>query len=202
MYKLLYLMALPLAVLCKSPTTDHLPRQCYRKGDPGRCLAYIPSWEYNPATKTCQQFIYGGCGGYVPFKSLEECRRDCRVPAGSNKPKACYRKGETGPCRAVIPSWQYNTKSGKCEEFTYGGCKGYVPFKTENRCRAECEGEKPNPLPKVCKRRGETGPCRASIRAWEYDEASGQCRSFVYGGCKGYVPFRAKEQCQNTCIAK
>ena len=28
-----------------------------------KCLAFMPKWEFNTETNTCQEFIYGGCPG-------------------------------------------------------------------------------------------------------------------------------------------
>ena len=36
----------------------------------------------------------------------------------------CLQPIETGTCRAFIPSWGYNSTSGQCERFIYGGCMG------------------------------------------------------------------------------
>ena len=57
-------------------------------------------------------------------------REDC--PSASQ----CQKPIVTGPCRASIPSWGYNTTTGQCEKFTYGGCLG-----NENRfcSQEECE---------------------------------------------------------------
>ena len=42
-----------------------------------------------------------------------------------------------GPCKALIPSWSYNQRTGKCEYFEYGGCKG-----NNNRFREGCKNKK------------------------------------------------------------
>ncbi|ORX88747.1 hypothetical protein K493DRAFT_341091 [Basidiobolus meristosporus CBS 931.73] len=214
---------LALSVLCGSLSAYDLPQVCYRQGDPGMCKAAIPRWHYNPATEKCEEFTYGGCGGYVPFKSLEKCQTTCKVEwepelgpePKHDKPKVCYRKGETGPCRAAMPAWQFNMKTGKCEKFTYGGCDGFVPFRSVSDCQKTCAGEesKPEPMPepepepkhdkpKVCYRKGETGPCRAAIPAWQFNMKTGKCEKFTYGGCDGFVPFRSVSDCQKTCAGE
>nr|UQV80933.1 platelet inhibitor 1 [Necator americanus] len=48
--------------------------------------------------------------------------------------------GVTGPCLALFTKWGFNSTSGKCEEFTYGGCQGNGnKFDTEKECRNRCE---------------------------------------------------------------
>ena len=34
--------------------------ECEAKPDPGVCKAYVPSYYYDPATKDCRFFVYGG----------------------------------------------------------------------------------------------------------------------------------------------
>lgn len=54
-------------VICKLPS-----------GDPGLCEAYIPSWYYDPQTKSCKAFVYGGCGGTANrFGTKKECEEMC-----------------------------------------------------------------------------------------------------------------------------
>ena len=51
----------------------------------------------------------------------------------------CTLQPVTGPCRARIPSFFYNTTSGNCERFIYGGCGGNGNrFKTATECTAHC----------------------------------------------------------------
>jgi len=52
----------------------------------------------------------------------------------------CSLPSETGMCRAYIPSYFYNSASGQCETFVYGGCGGNAnrfttPGECLNRCR-------------------------------------------------------------------
>nr|prf inhibitor,chymotrypsin [Vipera ammodytes] len=54
------------------------PKFCYLPADPGRCLAYMPRFYYNPASNKCEKFIYGGCRGNANnFKTWDECRHTC-----------------------------------------------------------------------------------------------------------------------------
>ncbi len=54
-----------------------LTARCRMKPDPGPCMALFHAGYYNGIAKTCQSFIYGGCGGTVPFESEDACRRVC-----------------------------------------------------------------------------------------------------------------------------
>lgn len=54
----------------------------------------------------------------------------------------CSQAVDIGPCDSVVPSWFYNSTSGECEMFNYGGCEGNENrFETERECQAECEGK-------------------------------------------------------------
>ncbi|PWA28324.1 hypothetical protein CCH79_00019009 [Gambusia affinis] len=53
----------------------------------------------------------------------------------------CLAPPKTGPCRAAFPRWYYNTTTGSCEKFTYGGClpnKNNFLFNQE--CMSACRG--------------------------------------------------------------
>ena len=47
---------------------------CILNADSGPCRAYIPRWFYNKTEGSCQNFVYGGCGGNANnFMSPEAC---------------------------------------------------------------------------------------------------------------------------------
>jgi hypothetical protein len=63
---------------CQANIEHHFIRisdsgRCSLIPDPGPCDAAIPKYFYNPVTGLCEQFIWGGCGGVVPFQTLQEC---------------------------------------------------------------------------------------------------------------------------------
>ncbi len=48
-------------------------------------------------------------------------------------------EADTGSCFALIPRYFFNTKTGKCEMFTYGGCGGNGNnYKTLQECTQQC----------------------------------------------------------------
>lgn len=46
---------------------------CLLIPDPGPCEAAIPAWYFDADFQTCTPFTWGGCGGVVPFETLEDC---------------------------------------------------------------------------------------------------------------------------------
>ena len=59
----------------------------------------------------------------------------------------CTLQPETGPCKERVPSYFYNTTSGNCEQFTYGGCEGnYNRFRTVSECVMHCSSNSKCPL--------------------------------------------------------
>lgn len=61
-----------------------------------------------------------------------------------------------------------------------------------------CAGK---PLPDPCYEEPSSGQCRAAHQRWFYDPGPGECRSFIWGGCSGRVPFNTREECVSTCEA-
>ncbi|CAF2511166.1 unnamed protein product [Rotaria sp. Silwood2] len=53
---------------------------CQLRPDPGLCYASIEQYYFNTQSRSCQTFIWGGCGGNQNrFSSREECERVCSV---------------------------------------------------------------------------------------------------------------------------
>ncbi|KAH0619351.1 hypothetical protein JD844_019396 [Phrynosoma platyrhinos] len=56
---------------------------------------------YNPASKSCEEFIYGGClGNENNFQTLEQCRLTCteeRSQTVSGAPETKAKKHQPGP---------------------------------------------------------------------------------------------------------
>jgi hypothetical protein len=54
------------------------------------------------------------------------------------------------------------------------------------------------PIP-ACELTPDPGPCEAYIPKYYFDQESGECKEFIWGGCDGVVPFDTLEEC-NECI--
>lgn len=75
-----YLLAILLG-LSGCQASEKLPEQCYLKPESGRCRAAIERYWFDPQSGTCKAFIWGGCGGTVPFETMQECQQTCDAPA-------------------------------------------------------------------------------------------------------------------------
>lgn len=106
----------------------------------------------------------------------------------------CLLPKVTGLCRARFPRFYFNEAKGRCEGFTFGGCGGNGNnFKTLKECKQTC----------ICPLPPQTGHCRGYFPRYHFDEASGQCEKFIYGGCGGNENnFKTLKECQQTCGAK
>jgi hypothetical protein len=47
------------------------------KPNTGPCKGTFERYFYNPESKKCESFTWGGCEGKVPFETLEECKTKC-----------------------------------------------------------------------------------------------------------------------------
>lgn len=67
------------------------PDRCTLPVRKGVCRALIPRWSYDPATKECKEFKFGGCDGNGNnFSSQRQCMDTCRTLQLGNS------KGRTG----------------------------------------------------------------------------------------------------------
>ena len=103
----------------------------------------------------------------------------------------CLLDPASGHCRASIRQYFFNTSSGHCQEFVYGGCGGnWNRFPTFKSCHKDC----------TCKAASETGPCRGHYRSWFYSAKDGVCRPFIFGGCGGNGNnHKSWHECSNAC---
>jgi len=52
----------------------------------------------------------------------------------------CLLEKDPGPCQAEFYRWYFNSETGLCEEFTYGGCLGNGNrFISESECEERCD---------------------------------------------------------------
>ncbi|MFZ5724126.1 MAG: BPTI/Kunitz domain-containing protein [Pseudomonadota bacterium] len=73
-----------------------LPEACSVLPESGRCRAAITRWWFDERAGTCKAFIWGGCGGSVPFETLESCHAQC-MPGRPLPPDALARPVQVVP---------------------------------------------------------------------------------------------------------
>lgn len=55
---------------------------------------------------------------------------------------------------------------------------------------------------KQCRKAPERGPCKALFERYYFDRKTKSCKSFIWGGCRGSVPFETLQECENTCTLR
>jgi Kunitz/Bovine pancreatic trypsin inhibitor domain len=72
--KIFILLAISMiAMNCHKMSPCNQSERCHLTPDAGLCLAAIQKYYYDHTDKKCKTFIWGGCGGTVPFNTLQEC---------------------------------------------------------------------------------------------------------------------------------
>ncbi len=66
---------------------------------------------------------------------------------GQSLPEACYQPPESGMCKAAFQRYYYDQESDSCKTFIWGGCKGSVPFETQDACVQTCNASNSEPAP-------------------------------------------------------
>ncbi|KAL7376148.1 hypothetical protein ABVT39_001986 [Epinephelus coioides] len=205
----------------------HPEEVCKAPPETGPCKAHFEHYFYNSISKSCEKFVYGGCGGNRNnFKDKKACTQRCHPE------EFCNQAPETGPCRAYTERYFYNSTSESCGTFVYGGCLGNQNnFKDEPECMQTChpedaEGATVNTTvhdatehsttlnnatdaaliralfnaTEICVKAPETGPCKAFIERYFYNSTSKSCEKFVYGGCGGNRNnFKDEKVCMQRC---
>ncbi len=59
--------------------TGLMQSRCEMKPDAGTCKARFIKYYYNQEEGICKEFVWGGCGGVVPFETLGECKEECET---------------------------------------------------------------------------------------------------------------------------
>lgn len=152
---------------------------CVQPKAPGTCRAFIPSFYFDTATGQCTAFTYTGCGGNANnFESELECESKCDdlgAPLVTPSP-------ESG-------NFLYHLN---LKEKT---CSNRLPFTFNFPIVAKAERCS---LPPVKTEGGFS--CLAFIPSWTFNSTSGQCESYVYGGCGRTANlFDNEEACNTAC---
>ncbi|XP_054649457.1 kunitz-type protease inhibitor 2 [Dunckerocampus dactyliophorus] len=143
----------------------------------------------------------------------------------SNMSNPCREPMKVGSCRAYFPKYYYDAANQTCRMFIYGGCgKNGNNFDTLEECQATCSGDTDKSAKSLrmvqpfnyyitavpyadladekerCEAEPDVGPCRAAFQHWYYDSEAGECRTFIYGGCRGNKNnYMTQQSCLDAC---
>lgn len=59
--------------------------RCILKPEKGPCKAIYWKYFFDPKSKRCKEFIWGGCDGVVPFETEKDCKELCEEAAGKDR---------------------------------------------------------------------------------------------------------------------
>jgi len=157
------------------------------------------SWYFDGKEGRCSRFWYGGCDGNSNrFEDSLTCEQTCVNPPGSGR---CYLPKVRGICTGDYERFYYDSTYKQCVSFSYGGCLGNAnKFESKLECDQACV--RSDNLA-ICEQPQESGPCTGNFTRWFYDEGTGECSSFAYGGCHGNKNrFMNQQECENSCMHK
>jgi hypothetical protein len=60
---------------------------CNLEPDPGNCKAAMTRYYFDKKEGECKEFLWGGCGGVVPFDNLDVCKNTCENVVLKNQQK-------------------------------------------------------------------------------------------------------------------
>jgi len=75
--KLLFTSLIIFSFTACSSTNQKLGSKCYEVPQTGKCRAMFTKYYFNQENKKCEKFVWGGCGGNIPFETLKECKSSC-----------------------------------------------------------------------------------------------------------------------------
>ena len=200
-----FLLIIVFGLLIGSCNKDSAPDKfyscpnCLLEPEAGPCNAYFVRYYYDHEEMRCKEFGWGGCGGVVPFESLDECEAcTCTADNPIYDCSSCDLDPDPGPCEALIAKYYFDKNEGKCKSFDWGGCDGLVPFDSKAECEAcACYDVLDIPVQACsdCTLEPNPGPCLGFFIRYYFDSSENACREFVWGGCGGVVPFESLDEC-------
>lgn len=177
-------------------------------GEKRRILPLMVSWEpqSNLTENQVSQDVEPAATELAPAQKKEMSAADFA--------EHCGAEPQVGPCRAAFEHWYYNSKTGGCQSFIYGGCRGNKNnYVSKESCMATCTVRVLSSAKKVfaddevsteykdgCMATSDPGPCRAAFPMFYYDSNTATCQSFLYGGCRGNQNrYSTKDECLSRC---
>ena len=90
---------------------------------PMSCMGFAKMWTFSQSQGGCVPYVYGGCRGTKNlFATKDACESECSNRSSkSATAEVCGLPLSSGPCEAYMPSFGFNSETGRCESFIYGG---------------------------------------------------------------------------------
>ncbi|CAL1298887.1 unnamed protein product [Larinioides sclopetarius] len=131
--------------------------------------------------------------GFIKAKT-GKCVRPENCPRTDDvREKNCFEPPKKGLCKDSLSRWYYDSNSGQCREFIYGGCEGNGnSYMTFHECMEYCAVD--------CYAKPDPGQCYTNMPRYYYDDLEEACKLFIYGGCGGNTNnFVTIEECYGNC---
>ncbi|XP_047518013.1 BPTI/Kunitz domain-containing protein-like [Pieris napi] len=122
--------------------SEVIDKTCLLNPDKGPCRGEIIMYYFDPKTKDCSKFFWGGCqGNGNRFDSRYDCIQNClRAPDGRRqRPRWCSLTFDYGFCFGSLTRWYYDPIWKVCKERIYSGCGGNRNnFYNKEQCESIC----------------------------------------------------------------
>lgn len=147
-----------------SPNGTAFPAaECLKPPDSDDCGEEQTRWYFDAQANNCLTFTFGHCHrNRNHFETYEACMLACM----SGSLAMCSLPALQGPCKAYVPRWAYNSQTGQCQSFVYGGCEGNGNnFESREDCEESCPFPRGNQRCRACKPRQKlvTSFCRSDF---------------------------------------
>ncbi|XP_052442967.1 low-density lipoprotein receptor-related protein 11 isoform X1 [Carassius gibelio] len=115
-------------------------QHCPDRSDEDFCQNFDSAHKNNPASKHGPDTQTEAEAQTPAEIQLEESpKSEQHLHYDFSSPDPCAAPPAVGPCKGVFPRWYYESKTGECQHFQYGGCKGnHNNFLQKSDCINEC----------------------------------------------------------------
>ncbi|KAM6954390.1 low-density lipoprotein receptor-related protein 11 [Aplochiton taeniatus] len=133
-------------------------------------------------------------------QNLDSSRKSVTHPAGASSPHRPVVYTEQAEDHTMDQGGSRKTvEKAEPEQATPGDRNLAAPPPPQQN-----PGQQENPVSQEpCAAAPAVGPCKGIFPRWYYDPEAGECKHFIYGGCKGnHNNFLQETDCANECIQK